>query len=657
MQARDRRELDREAEAHSALGVLLRKKRSPEKREEVRRLLASNLSTAGIVDAIREVDARPDEPESGEAEQPETTLEEPREGATNSEDEVASAWARGAGARGEAAGSDLRSTSDGAPTLGEAAEAYAEVKAEEARESPPKPPQPFRFSVSKLRSILKLPQLKAPFLRYLFRELKRMLDFGKISHVFSPLFLLPIVRLDLSVSPLLADWLPSWCTELASYLKPILQVGWKHVSKREYNMIVALERLCSEVESINFKLLNLRDRSLLDKLRTLETLFFAFHYSPDTVPELLDAAGEIMRKEPALTDRAERAELLISRILLKDFTVPSFFNVVVGLNMLRFHRCFTMSDLIAKDLGELFEEGLFACDYEIQAEIDKYLDEAKRRLLRLRTEYGQARRVVGMLRLDQGEVTDFSLLRDLYEQPGVGYDRRSFDEDKDNIMTAAPILFRRFDAAFATLLCGKITIERVGRYEIFTESFFLSELDRMRLATSKIERLAFGFRSLPYDRYLAIKQGGTAAISTESEVMSHLRDALLAVVAVGKRIDRVLAMSRFSQQASGPARSARLPRPLDPSVLQLTHPYELPFANDPIGGGGYLHGKTVSDALSIAAGACFHLAMYLQDRSVIDTVSSEARLRDRIEAQLEIVKRIGDSAVYSELAAGFRFSG
>ena len=612
MQSQERRGLDKEAEAHIALGVLLRKKRSPEKREQVRQLLQSNLSTSRLVSEIRRLDSGPTDHASPQDEETEVQLGE--ESAASPEQEPAPPPVEITVGRG---------------------------------------PMPFRFTIPKLKSILKLPLLRTPFFRYLFVELPKIVDFGRVSHVFSPPFLIPLIRLDESVRPLLHEWIQSWSTELLSYLKPVLQVGWRHLSKREYNMIVALERLCREIGTVNFQLLNLRDRGLLDKMRALETLFLALHYAPETVDELLAAVGEVMRSEHDLIDRAERAELLVFRLLVKDFTIPSLYNVILGLNMMKLRRAFTMQELLSPDLGDLFDSSSFACDHEVQTSIDKFMEEASSRLLRLRTEWSRARRVVGMLRVGEDRNPDYSLLRELYEfSPGMRTGR-SFAEDRENVMVLAPMLLRRFDAEFAALLGGKIGVRGIGKREIFTEHFFRSEFDRIRLSISKIERHAIGFRSFPYARYAAIRREGTGAVSTEIEVIGYLQEALQALVSVGRRIDELLALSSSRRDdSSRPERAARMPRPVDPSVLQLTRPFELPFASDQIGEEGYLRGKTLSDALQIAAAACFQTAMYLHDHSMVDTVAAEVRLSSQIESQMEVVRRIGDSRAYDELRSG-----
>jgi hypothetical protein len=63
----DRRQIEKEAEDHIALGLLLRQRRSPARRREVEGILAGEGSVGQKVERIRRLDAEPEaaEPEAG----------------------------------------------------------------------------------------------------------------------------------------------------------------------------------------------------------------------------------------------------------------------------------------------------------------------------------------------------------------------------------------------------------------------------------------------------------------------------------------------------------------------------------------------------------------------------------------------------------------
>ena len=599
------RELDREAKAHMALAVLLRKDRSPAKRDEVRRVLQSKLSTAKIVEAIRRIDSESDDLEDDietEGPQPPEEPEQPQE------------------------------------------ESAAEQESERRRIS--RVPNPYRLTLPKLKSVLKLPRVTSPFFRYLFREFPRIAEFGRVTHVFSPVFLLPILRLESGIPQFFSESLVAWSNELLSLLAPTLIVGWRHLSKRRYNMLVALDRLCREISSTNFRLLNPRDRGLIDKLRTLETLFLTFHYRSENAEEAVEALGDAMSQESELGKRADRAQLLANRILLPEFTMPSLYNLLLGLNMMKFRAAVTFKELLANDLGELFETEVHACDPEVESKIQALIDELKTKIAKLHREWSHLRRLRELLNVTELDNPDYPEMVQVYEYSSPTLKPRSFAVDRENVMDFAPNFFRRFESSCSPLLNGTVQIEGNGRVELFTSNAFQNELDRLRLTASKLERSAFGFRSFPYARYVAIKREGKGGVSTELEVIAHLQEAATALVSIGNKLERVMGASK------GEGESARSSMPVDPSTIQIGRPLHLPHRGAAIARGSWLGGRRVEEAVGAVASVCFQSAVYFYEKGFVESLASERLLHQRIDNHLETVRRIADSSFYDQLVGG-----
>jgi len=78
----------------------------------------------------------------------------------------------------------------------------------------------------------------------------------------------------------LANSLNPQATELLKILEIALEDSWHYLRATEYNLLVVLKQLCNEIASINYNLFNYKDRNLLNKLKSLEILFFVLHYHP-----------------------------------------------------------------------------------------------------------------------------------------------------------------------------------------------------------------------------------------------------------------------------------------------------------------------------------------------------------------------------------------
>lgn len=602
MATQEGRELDREAQAHMALAVLLRKRRSPARSEEVRRILQSELSTAEIVESIRRLDSRV---EAGGAEAPPEDTESHEQ-------------------------------PPGAPAPSGRA------------------PNPYRLSLSKLRSILKFPRVRAPYFRYLFHEFSRMAQFGRLTHVFSPLFLLPLIRLEASIPRFFIESLIPWANELQAFLAPVLVIGWKYLSKKEYNTIVALDRLCREVASVNFRLLNPRDRNLIDKLRTLEALFLSFHYDPETAGDVVKAVDKVMTAEPELSPKADQTRQLANQILQPELTMPSLYNVLLGLNMVKYRKVLTLPELLTSDLGELFEAQSYACVPAVETEIRAMIDELKNKIVKLHWEWNRLKRLKELLNMGQSDEPRYLELARLYEYGSSTLQTRFFKEDQKNIMDFALHFFRRFEAFCYPLLGGSVRLDEDGRVEIFSIGVFQNELDRLRLTASKLERAAFGFRSFPYSRYLSIRRDGKAGISAELDVVARLDEATSALISVGRKLERILASSTrnpTSTEVSAEEQAMRPQQPVDTVPSPGSRPVLIPYRGEPIAAGSWLSGMSVSDALSAVASVCLQGAFYLYDPAFIQMIASEHTVRRQIDNHLEVVRRLADAPAYDQLVA------
>jgi hypothetical protein len=592
-----------------ALAVLLGKERPPAKREEIRRILQSNLGTAKIVETIKRLDEEVKDDLDLDEIDPD---QDEQQGVLEGEPE-------------------------------------ASVENEHRRIA--RVPSPYRLGLPKLKSVLKLPRVRTSFFKYLFREFSRIAEFGRITHVFSPVFLLPILRLEPIVPKFYTESLTSWASELLSFLAPTLIVGWKHLPKKRYNMLAALDRLCREITSTNFRLLNMRDRNLIDKLRILETLFLTFHYRSENAEEAVEALGEAMTREPELGKRADRARLLANRILLPEFTIPSLYNLLLGLNMMKFRTAVAMKELTANDLGELFETEVHACDPEVGAKIQRLVEELKTKIVKLHREWSRLKRFKDLLKVSDRETPDFSDMIEVYEYTSPTLKPKSFAEDRENIMDFAPNFFRRFESCCSPLLNGTILLDGNRRIEIFTAHAFRNELDRLRLTASKLERSAFGFRSFPYERYLAIKREGKGGVSPELEVIAHLQEAATALVGIGMKIEKVLSArgKDSAGDASDAPSTARSAPAVDPAAVQAGRPVQLPYYSARVARGSWGAGRRVSEVVTAVASVCFQSAFYLYETTFVETIASERVLYRQMDNHLDTLRRIADQSSYDQL--------
>jgi hypothetical protein len=567
----NRRQIEKEAEDHIALGLLLRKRRSPERRLEVERILAGPQSVGQKIERIKRLDA---ELEAGEP---------------------------GADEPG-------RETEDRAG-LAERAE---------------------RQATRRIKSTPPMASLWA----FLFHELPRLRAFGRRTHTLLATWLPPAVRADPALKGFLTQTLQPWAAELAQRLKPALELGWLHLTKRQYNWVAVLARLAERILAADFAHLPWRDRNLIDSLRGLESQFLLLHSREDIQQELIASLRTVFEKKSRLESDYRPAAELVNRLLSAEASLPSLYNCLLAFNMVKFRRLLGLADLLRGNLGQLVSGSEFDCPPEIRARIAEYVASSLENLQTLHAQLSELRRLAGYLSYDEQGQADTRLLAALYGP--------RLETDRENLMVLVPRLFTVFERAFQPLLAGTVAVEGVAKAALFEPAFFQTEFAHLATVSDKLEKAVFGLANFPFNRFLAIRGSSMGAIPKELEVLQLMEEGLGVFFNLGKVLARVLALDGVG------AREGEAERPLDTSLLQ-GQPFRLPYAGRRLQADGFLRGLTVREGLAQVIRICFTTGHLLQDPAVFLHFGKEPRLAAQLSATLRQLEHLLDEKTYAEL--------
>jgi len=577
----NRRRIEKEAEDHIALGLLLRKRRSPQRREEVERILAGPQSVAQKVDRIKRLDA---EPEAGQPKEADEPAQEPEAGERVQETELRAGPA-------------------------ERAERPA---AQRIKATPP----------------------AASFWAFLFRELPRLRAFGRRTHTLLVTLLPPAARPDPALKGFLTRTLQPWAVELSQRLKPVLELGWLHLTKRQYNWVVVLARLAERIVAVDFTHLPWRDRNLVDRLRGLETQFLLLHSHEGILGELASSLHMVFEKKSRLDSDYRPAAELCQRLLSPEASLPSLYNCLLAFNMVKFRRLLSLADLLRGDLGPLVSGSEYDCPPEIRARIAEYVTSSLENLQTLHAQLSELRRLAGYLSCDEEGQADIRLLAALYGP--------RMEVDRQNLMALAPRLFTVFERVFQPLLAGTVAVEGAPKAALFEPAFFQTEFARLAMVSDKLEKAVFGLANFPFNRFLAIRSSSLGAIPKELEVLQLLEEGLGVLFNLGKILARVLALDGAGAQ------EGEAERPLDASLLQ-GQPFRLPHAGRRLQAEGFLRGLTVREALAQVIRICFTAGHLLQHPAVFLLFGKEPRLAAQLSATLRQLEHLLDEKTYTEL--------
>jgi hypothetical protein len=497
--------------------------------------------------------------------------------------------------------------------------------------------RPLRYRVPALIDILKKPYAKLPYFAYLFGDYRRILSFGKFTLVFTPVRILPDVKLSQAVPLLLSRELRQWAAELSEIVTLGLEDGWHYLRKIEYNLLVVMKQLCEKILSINFNLFDYKDPNLLNKLRSLEALFLVFHYRESYQELLHSSLRQIVRNDPRVGDKYDTAVDLIHKLLHNDGSTPSLYNIILGLNMLKYRRYLSLRDLLCTDLGELINTKDFACPPDVKEKIKALVADGRRRLAELRSHQEKTKKLKTFLTLEESGEVSFDPLRIFYDQANSLGGESAFAADSEDILRFAPRFFDTFDRTFAPLLNGQTDLEKVGAVTLFTHDFFQLEFLRIRRIAGRV--WDYSEDELPRTRFLDLQHSTKGIQSLEAEILKQVNEGLEVIFEMAKKVETILNTRRKS--------GGRTTGPLDPMILHGKN-FSISHGKRSILSTGVLNGKTVVEALTYFVGICFTVAVFYHFPPVYGPLEEEPRNSKELRSELEILSRLAGPEPLSE---------
>ena len=433
--------------------------------------------------------------------------------------------------------------------------------------------QAVRREFVRLRNAVKVPQNNIPYMRYIFRERRRIRDFGRQTHVLETPLLPPGIRINRELRNFFVRDLQNWSAEISHRLELITEHGWLHLTPLQYNLVVLLKSLADKCISFDFVHLNYSDRSLIDKMKRIEALFLMMHYRGEHVGIIQDSIQMVYKKQGKGEEEGRETGNLAARILEQEGSLPSLYNCIVGLNMVKHRRFVTLGTLMKTGLGDAVSTREFNCSLEVRLRIDAYVRKSLESIKKLHTQLQEVRRLNSYLNYDEQGLVDSSNLNLLYQKT-VPNDEGEFQSDQGNVLLFAQRLFESFYTSFLSLLNGRVELGGIGQRAVFSRSFYEMEMARLGTIIEKLKKGPFHFRNFPLSQYLQVKEAKIGAIGNEMELIQLVDEGIACLADLGKSLVKVLGSS-----AGKPKDQPE--QPLEPVIFQ-GKPYSIPYAQQRI---------------------------------------------------------------------------
>jgi hypothetical protein len=271
--SKDRDHIEEEARAHITLGILLQRKRETAHKNEVERIVHGHEPILVKIDKIRSLDAE-------------------YLGTSGEEENDSSSSDTKRGKKGDT----YRRTAGKNRTV-----------------------RPSRNVNAK--TIL----FKASIFKFLFIDFRLIKTFAQQSMTLECRAFPPKVKLHPHLGQYLARVHQKAAKELWLFLNRVEHQGWLYLRKRDYNLIMILRDLCSEVMTTNFAFRKSDQSNVVDRYIRLENAFLLLHSIADYSDRILSQIDYLLHEVPEFSECEDRHLDTIRLMLSKDNSVPSGF--------------------------------------------------------------------------------------------------------------------------------------------------------------------------------------------------------------------------------------------------------------------------------------------------------------------------------------------
>lgn len=561
----ERQDLERESETLIRLAMLIRKRRPAEDRHAVEEIVATSADNAEKVRRIEEIDRA----------------------SARSYDEEADARRH-----------------------------YIGTPATDPQDTPTRARRPPR---------VKAPLSKLGYLRFLFRDRARILQFGTTTRTILPTHFPPSVRLSPDVPAFFIGFLRPTARDIHATLSQLMGNAWMYLPRRDYNLLVLVLDLCTTIERLPVSTESFQPPRASKTLCAVEERLLALRYEQDAVARILEAIETLRAWNRRAIENLSVLPDLVKRVVSRTADHPSLIDALLAVNMVAYRSYLTEEEVTLTGLGRLVETRVFDCSEETRRQISEFVERLISQLDMLAAERQEILRVRAFLKREKTGKVDLSATRDL-----VQASQTTWEEARDNPAVLAEATFRSVADLIAALVAEPLTLAGSATAPLFRDHPFDGEVDRLRHTATAVEALVFQLPSLAHDRFIAIVDKRETATRYEADFLMHVQAFLDALSTVRTRLQSLLAHAVPGDHNIEPLDLHRA----------TTTPVALPLEAAVESGPPLVRSRRLADALGSVVRLGYELAFFFGDRQIRHVLKREHQVERDMEHMLDTIERV-----------------
>lgn len=477
----------------------------------------------------------------------------------------------------------------------------------------------------------------AGLFEFLFSDYGKIKNFGNRTGLYKTVLLPPGVKLRKKAVNTLNNDLKSLVTELLPVLRNVLQMGWFHLEKKEYNRVKLFYDLAGALEDVDLNRLNLNSSDLLTRIHHIEILFLSCYYSPEVPDRILNAVKVVIHNYPKWGYSSARVNQLMRSILDPEILEISFMNFITAVNIYTYNRYLRFEDLLSRSGEPVINDFEFDTDPATASSISRYIEnesEKLGRLLRERDLSHSFQNYMPAVNDDNGGY-DFYFLRNYYSRAGF-----DFDYDRQNTLIFIQNFFESFIKIFSGYLAEIIEIEPVQQVQIFARDFFQSEIEEIRHLLYRMDRFRLSFLEFQRDRFLEVLANAHTRSANETAILHLINDFTRTAYSIAVKLIEV---QRMHAHTEGPSEE-----PVD-SGMYAAKKVIVPYADNRILIPVFLKGKTVLEAASVIIKLLLSVSLFLENKDLKNLIKRDEKLPQMINDTKRSLERVANRIDYNEI--------
>jgi hypothetical protein len=499
------------------------------------------------------------------------------------------------------------------------------------------------MEVEKNRRHQKVILKNAGFFSFLFRELGPITRFGSNTHTLDTGFFPFQLRIHRDIPYFFEDRFKSQLAKpLADYLNLGLRKAWVYLTKQEYNLLDLLKRLAENILDVPFKNFNLKNRRLIDRLTSIENLFFSFYSHKDYI-HWVEKGLEAMESKINLPGRKKPNLLKLGRRLLyQDLTKPSLYNLIRALNMFKYHRFLELEDLYFTDLPPLISDDDFDTSPEIRQDILAHIADLERSLKPLLMKHKEVLSIQSFIPTSFNGDIDYGPLEGLYSMYTENDKPSNLFLDRSNLISNVVKLLISFLKYVEPIIHGQIKAVDGRFFAIFDVAFYGNIISRIHYNLTKLEKIQVVMPTFSEERYRHLKQTRKGAIPNEAEILEAMDGVLGDMFSLGESLKDVLVGRMPSTPGVESLKSIS-------TIAFQKKTYFIPMEYTPVDGEGIFFKKTPPELLTLVIQICY-LTYWLFDHTELKSkLQSKDRIHKKSKMVMATIRRLAGRAHYHKI--------